>query len=141
MIESFKPLVMVTTLITYFKPLGVGKYHKRCQPLSFHARENVAKFMRWAADFGVGDALLFNSEDLIVGDGKKVALCLQVIARKTKLFIPTLDFEVSKMVAVLRDLGTLLGTNLATVSKKNLQSNLTCHSHIQSCLQNLATLV
>ena len=89
--------------------------------MSFHARENVAKFMRWAADFGVGDALLFNSEDLIVGDGKKVALCLQAIARKTKLFIPTLDFEVSKMVAVLRDLGTLLGTNLGAVSTLNLK--------------------
>ena len=95
---------------------GIGKYHKRFQPLSFHARENVAKFMRWAADFGVGEALLFNSEDLIVGDGKKVALCLHAIARKTKLFIPTLDFEVSKMVAVLRDLGTLLGTNFGAVS-------------------------
>ena len=88
----------------------------RCQPLSFHAREDVSKFVRWAGDFGVGDALLFNSEDLIVGDGKKVALCLQAIVKKTKLFMPTLDFEISKMVAVLRDLGTLLGSNFGAVS-------------------------
>ncbi|XP_063686660.1 uncharacterized protein LOC134820333 isoform X2 [Bolinopsis microptera] len=109
---------------------SVGKYHTRCQPLSFHARENVSKFVRWAGDFGVGDALLFNSEDLIVGDGKKVALCLQAIVKKTKLFMPTLDFEISKMVAVLRDLGTLLGSNFGT----NLQTD---NNHKDKIMDNL----
>lgn len=89
---------------------GICKYHKKVEPNSFHARENITKFVRWAEEFGVEQVLLFDSEELInYTDGKKIANCLLSIARKTKLFMPTLDVEVSRMVAVLRDLHTLLG--------------------------------
>jgi hypothetical protein len=53
-------------------PAGISKYHSTCEQSSFHARENIAKFVGWARAWGVADSLLFSSDELISGNGKQV---------------------------------------------------------------------
>ncbi|KAH7640565.1 flocculation protein flo11-like [Dermatophagoides farinae] len=70
-----------------FNSIGfLSAYHMKCwenaKPHTFFARDNVSNFLEWCRRFGVKDAVLFETEDLVSHvNQRNVVLCILEVAR------------------------------------------------------------
>ncbi|XP_054159860.1 GAS2-like protein 3 [Oppia nitens] len=72
---NFKGFIRQSSAVT-------TKCWENAKSQSFYARDNVSNFIKWCRKFGVRDALLFESEDLVSHvNPRNVVLCLLEIAR------------------------------------------------------------
>ena len=63
-------------------PTQVVKCNERASKESFAARDNTSNFISWCRNLGVEEAVIFESEGLVLGkDEKRVILCLLDVAR------------------------------------------------------------
>ena len=63
-------------------PLDPIKCNLKAEPGSFHARDNTSNFIAWCRSIGVEEAVIFESEGLVLHkDEKRVILCLLDVAR------------------------------------------------------------
>ena len=63
-------------------PLDPIKCNPKAAPGSFHARDNTSNFIDWCRSIGVEEAVIFESEGLVLHkDEKRVILCLLDVAR------------------------------------------------------------
>lgn len=63
-------------------PLDPIKCNPKAEPGSFHARDNTSNFIDWCRSIGVEEAVIFESEGLVLHkDEKRVILCLLDVAR------------------------------------------------------------
>lgn len=72
-------------------PMGRVACFREAKRESFYARDNASNFISWCQQLGVGEAVLFESEGLVMHrDERRVVLCLLELARKTTwLGLPT----------------------------------------------------
>lgn len=64
-------------------PMGRVTYFKEAKTESFYARDNASNFISWCQELGVGEAVLFESEGLVMHrDERRVVLCLLEVARR-----------------------------------------------------------
>ncbi len=63
-------------------PTQVVRCNERASRESFAARDNTSNFISWCRNLGVEEAVIFESEGLVLGkDEKRVILCLLDVAR------------------------------------------------------------
>lgn len=63
-------------------PSGLLHCHRNAGKESFHARDNAANFINWCRQLGVEEAVVFESEGLVLHkDERRVVLCLLEVAR------------------------------------------------------------
>lgn len=73
-------------------PMGRVACFKEAEKESFYARDNASNFISWCRQLGVSEAVLFESEGLVMHrDERCVVLCLLEVARQTaaRLRLPT----------------------------------------------------
>ena len=73
-------------------PMGRVACFKEAEKESFYARDNASNFISWCRQLGVGEAVLFESEGLVMHrDERRVVLCLLEVARRAaaRLRLPT----------------------------------------------------
>ena len=78
--------------LTVEVPMGRVACFKEAEKESFYARDNASNFISWCRQLGVGEAVLFESEGLVMHrDERRVVLCILEVARRTaaRLRLPT----------------------------------------------------
>lgn len=69
-------------------PMGRVACSKEAERESFYARDNASNFISWCQQLGVGEAVLFESEGLVMHrDERRVVLCLLEVARRTTAWL------------------------------------------------------
>ena len=90
---------------------SVIRFNEHAAPESFPARDNASEFIKWCRSNEMGDAVLFESEGLVLHkDEKRVILCLLEVARLAgRVGLPT-----PEIVQMEKEIDTHMKANAAS---------------------------
>ena len=115
-------------------PMGRVACFKEAKRESFYARDNASNFISWCQQLGVSEAVLFESEGLVMHrDERRVVLCLLELARKTTwLGLPTpnlirMEIEMDQESVT----SSAAGDSPQHVSAKSMDSAHLCDDQVQ----------
>ena len=98
--ENIPPLVATRLQV----PLKEIHYNKAARKESFQARDNAANFIAWCRELGIEDAVMFESEGLVLHkDERSVILCLLAVARVAA----DVGMTTSKLIELEREIDRL----------------------------------
>ncbi len=105
---------------TFQVPMDTLSCNAKATPGSFHARDNTSNFISWCRNLGVEEAVIFESEGLVLGkDEKRVILCLLDVAR----FAERVGISPPQLVQMEREIEELERAIAEELRQKDSTSN------------------